>query len=170
MRGPLTNPKHELFAQSLVKGMSASEAYVRAGYKKNDGNAVRLKGNEKVATRLSELRAISAERHQLTVDDLVDELEEARTVALRAPTPQSSAAIAATMGKAKLLGHGVDRIEHTGLGGGAIQIETKHTLNIATLTPEQREALREIIAAAVESHRTPLLEAEYTELDGRHAA
>jgi hypothetical protein len=42
----------------------------------------------------------------VTVDTLVAELEEARQIALGVPAP--SAAVAATMGKAKLLG--LDRI------------------------------------------------------------
>jgi hypothetical protein len=51
----LDNPKHELFAQAIAKGQSASEAYVLAGYAKDDGNASRLTGNDKVAARVKEL-------------------------------------------------------------------------------------------------------------------
>jgi len=43
---------------------------------------------------------------------------------LTAETPQSSAAVAATMGKAKLTGLDKQIIEHSGPNGGAIQIET----------------------------------------------
>ena len=45
--------------------------------------------------------------------DLILELEEARKAALKAETPQSSAAVAATMGKAKMLGFDKQIIELT---------------------------------------------------------
>ena len=45
------------------------------------------------------------------MDDLLHELEQARAAALAAPTPQSSAAVSATMGKAKMLGLLVDKAE-----------------------------------------------------------
>ena len=40
-----------------------------------------------------------------------DNMEQARAAALAAPTPQSSAAVSATMGKAKMLGLLVDKAE-----------------------------------------------------------
>src|SRR5689334_18294363 len=54
--GRLDNTRHEIFATSLCKGMSASAAYVAAGYKRNDGNASRLRWNEKVLARVAELQ------------------------------------------------------------------------------------------------------------------
>ena len=39
---PLKNPRHEAFAQGLARGMSASAAYVAAGYKANRHNAAAL--------------------------------------------------------------------------------------------------------------------------------
>jgi hypothetical protein len=39
---PLNNARHELFAQSLLQGKSASEAYIDAGFKGDRGNASRL--------------------------------------------------------------------------------------------------------------------------------
>ncbi len=38
--GILPNARHERFAQNVVKGMSATEAYEKAGYKRNDGSEV----------------------------------------------------------------------------------------------------------------------------------
>ncbi|SKO16492.1 Uncharacterised protein [Mycobacteroides abscessus subsp. massiliense] len=57
------------------------------------------------------LKAEARQRHAVTVDDLLHELEQARAAALTAPTPQSSAAVSATMGKAKMLGLLVDKAE-----------------------------------------------------------
>lgn len=109
--GRLANQKHELFAQSLSKGTPASRAYVEAGYDYNEGNAIRLKGNEKVIARVAELQERGAVRAEITIASLVEELEEARQAALQADTPQSSAAVTASMGKAKLLGLVVDKSE-----------------------------------------------------------
>lgn len=60
--------------------------------------------NIKITSRIDELRAKHAERHNITVNDLIKELEEARKAALSAMVVQSSASVAATMSKAKLLG------------------------------------------------------------------
>lgn len=58
----------------------------------------------KVSARIAELRSNAQQRHQLTVDDLINELEQARQIALNAEKPQCAAMVAATIGKAKLLG------------------------------------------------------------------
>lgn len=62
MTGPLSNPKHELFAQGLAKGLTSDEAYVEAGYKPNRGNAARLKANENILRRTAELTGQAAEK------------------------------------------------------------------------------------------------------------
>ncbi|KAA1286955.1 terminase small subunit [Alcaligenes faecalis] len=122
---PLT-PKQEAFALAYVETGNASEAYRRTY------NAVKMKpetvnrtakgllDNRKIAARVAELQAEHVERHKLTVDDLLAELEQARQAALTAETAQSSAAVAATMGKAKLLGLDKQVIEHCGPNGGPI--------------------------------------------------
>ena len=51
-------------------------------------------------------------------------MEEARQAALTAERPQSAAAVAATMGKAKLLGLDKQIVEVTGKDGGAIKTES----------------------------------------------
>lgn len=70
----LTNAKHERFAQELAKGKSASEAYVLAGYKANDGNASTLKGNQKVEARVAELLEAGAAKAGVTVERVLSEL------------------------------------------------------------------------------------------------
>lgn len=119
-------PKQEAFALAYVETGNASEAY-RRSYKaeKMKPGVIAVKASEllshgKVSVRVKELQADLAERHKLTVDDLLRELEEARTAALTAETAQSSAAVAATMGKAKLLGLDKQVIEHTGKDGGPV--------------------------------------------------
>lgn len=107
----LSNPKHERFAQELAKGATADEAYASAGYKPDRGNASRLTANDSVRARVAEITERGAIRAEITVATLLEELEQAREAALGAETPQSSAAVAASMSKAKLLGLIVDKSE-----------------------------------------------------------
>jgi hypothetical protein len=109
----LQNPRHEKFAAELAAGKSAAEAYERAGYVKNFGNCIRLKGNERVSARVDEILQEATKKVvqdiEYTRDTLLSELEEARQLALKHRQP--SAAVAATMGKAKILGLIIDRRE-----------------------------------------------------------
>ncbi|MBO9602558.1 MAG: terminase small subunit [Novosphingobium sp.] len=110
-------PKQEAFAIAYIETGNASEAYRVAGYSTNATSktineaASRLLADSKIAARVDELRAAQVERLGITVDDLIAELDEARQIALSALKPQSSAAVSATLGKAKLLGLLVDRID-----------------------------------------------------------
>lgn len=63
----------------------------------------------KVAARIAELRNAAAKRLEITVDDLVAELEDMRKLAMACKNP--AAGVAAVMGKAKLLGLIVDKAE-----------------------------------------------------------
>lgn len=119
MPGPLKNARHERFAQELAKGNSADGAYIAAGFRPNRGNAVRLKANENVADRVAELKGRAAEKVEVTVADIVKQLDEDREFAKE--NKHSAAAITATLGKAKLLGLMPERHEHTGKGGGPIE-------------------------------------------------
>lgn len=106
---PLPNPRHERFAQGLAKGKTADAAYADAGFKPNRGNATTLKAKQSVQDRVAELQERAAVKVELTVADIIAELEQARSVALAAQTPQAGSAVAASMGKAKLLGLVVDK-------------------------------------------------------------
>ncbi len=119
--------KQEKFCMVYVETGNASEAYRQAYNAENMSNeaigveACRLLDNPSVALKVKDLKSGHVKRHELTIDDLVAELEEARQAALSAMVVQSSASVAATMGKAKLLGLVVDKNETTGANGGAIQ-------------------------------------------------
>ena len=112
--------KQESFCLKYVECGNASEAYRHAYDCENmkpatiNRNAKKQFDNNKIATRLAELQKAHAERHEITVDDLIKELEENRIAALSAETVQSSAATAATMGKARLLGLDKQVVEQTG--------------------------------------------------------
>lgn len=103
------NPKQEKFAQLYVQLGNASEAY-RQAYNSTakpesvNVNASKLLSETKVSLRVEEIREALRANHGITLQDLLKELEEARKAALSAETVQSSAAVNATMSKAKLLG------------------------------------------------------------------
>jgi phage terminase small subunit len=120
----LTNPRHEAFCRAIVamlagKYGSQGEAYVAAGYDAKDAGkrggsaeacASRLLNRAKpIAARIGELQEQAARKKRITVETIVDELEEARSVAKEAT--QAAAMVAASTGKAKLLGLVVDRSE-----------------------------------------------------------
>jgi phage terminase small subunit len=122
--------KQEVFCCAYIEnGGNASEAYRTAfdaeNYKPENlwSKASSLLASDKVKARVDALKAAHRERHMITVDSLISELEEARQAALAAETPQTSAAVSATMGKAKLAGLDKQVVEMT----GAIQ----HGINIS---------------------------------------
>lgn len=106
---PLENQRHERFAQELAKGKTATEAYVLAGYKPNDGNAATLKGNQRVLERVLELQERGAIKTEITLESLIREAGEIQEAAKA--DGQHSAAVAALTAKAKLAGLWVDRSE-----------------------------------------------------------
>lgn len=123
-------PKQENFCLAYLETGNASEAYRRAYDSENmtpgtiNVKASELLSNDKIAVRLSELREPVMQRHNVTVDSLIAELEEARKAALSAETVQSAAAVGATMGKAKLCGLDKQIVQHVGdVPIGAITIE-----------------------------------------------
>lgn len=121
--------KQEKFCMVYIETGNASEAYRQAYNCENmkpesiNVNACKMLTDAKIAQRLDELKNKHAKRHEITIDDLVKELEEARSIALGAVTPQASAAVSASMGKAKLLGLVIDKNEHTGKDGQPIKTD-----------------------------------------------
>jgi phage terminase small subunit len=70
----LKNAKHEAFAQGLAKGLSASEAYVGAGYKESRSAASRLSTNVNIEQRVAELVNKGAQKAETTVARVLQEL------------------------------------------------------------------------------------------------
>lgn len=135
----LSNTRHEKFAQELAQGRSADEAYKLAGFKAHRGNASRLSANENILRRVSELQFKAALKVEASVEGLATELEQARQIALS--ERQASAAVQATMGKAKLFGLGKEtrRIE------GTVHVTTFNTQDLAKLTDEELDQLEQAI-------------------------
>ena len=106
-------PKQERFCLAYVETGNASEAYRRAYNTQKmksatvNRQAKALIDTPKVAARIERLFDYIRARHDVTVDSLTQELDEARVSAMFLGNP--SAAVSATMGKAKLHGLVVDR-------------------------------------------------------------
>lgn len=132
-------PKQEAFALAYVETGNASEAYRRSYNAEKmkpetvNRTAKELLDNPKIAARLAELKAAHVERHEVTVDDLIRELEEARSIAMAGERQQPAAMVAATMGKAKILGLVQDKVDArlTGPDGGPIE----HSLRVTFVEP-----------------------------------
>jgi hypothetical protein len=115
----LKNAKHERFAQEVSKGKTAEEAYVSAGYLPSRKNASRLRTNEGIQSRIEEILSRAAEKVAVTVHDIAIQLDEDRAFAKACGA--ASAAVAATMGKAKVLGLIVDKTTVSGPGGAPME-------------------------------------------------
>lgn len=112
--------QQEKFAQAFVETGNASESYRRSyNTSRMNENSISRKAhdvlhNVKVTARIDALRQSHTKRHGITVDTLLEKLNKVYTVALGAETPQSSAAVQAVMGQAKLLGLDKQLIELSG--------------------------------------------------------
>ena len=111
----LLNPRQQKFVQAIVEGKTQLEAYKAAGYsyaKMSDENArrqaVKYMRTPRIAQALADARAAAIERISLSADDIVEQLMEARAIALSCEPRQVGAAVAASMGAAKILGHIVE--------------------------------------------------------------
>ena len=131
----LKNARHERFAQELAKGKTATEAYTAAGYIGDRTAASRLSTNVNVSARITEIQSKTVKKAEITVQSLADELEEARAMALK--EGQTSAAVSATMGKAKLFGLGVDNKRVS----GTFQVVNLTHEQIGKLSADERAAL-----------------------------
>ncbi|OSI16556.1 hypothetical protein BWD09_07070 [Neisseria dentiae] len=105
----------EAFAQAFITSKNASEAYRQAYSTKNmkpesvNRMAKKLIDNVKVLSRINKLREEHRERHNMTVDDIIRELEEARQIAKE--DGKAAPMVSASMGKAKVLGLIIDKQE-----------------------------------------------------------
>lgn len=100
--------KQQKFCRAYVETGNASEAYRRAYDTENmsgstvNNEAYKLLQRPDITARIAEIELQAAERHKISVDSLIAELEEARQLARETLNP--TALQSATMNKAKLLG------------------------------------------------------------------
>jgi phage terminase small subunit len=82
----LSNNRRERFCQGIAKGLSATEAYLRAGYT-GRGNVAEVSASQilrnlQVKSRLAELAAKAAQKHEITVEKLTNDLLQVRDLAV----------------------------------------------------------------------------------------
>ncbi|HEX2753737.1 MAG TPA: terminase small subunit [Alphaproteobacteria bacterium] len=135
--------KQEAFARAYTELGNASEAY-RRSYQASKmkpetiwSRASELLADSKVAARVKEIQDSAAAKVVVTVHSLAQELEEARAVAMSEKQP--SAAVSATMGKAKLFGLGSENRKVSG------------TIQVVTITAKQLDALTDDELALLET-------------------
>lgn len=110
-------PKQEKFCMVYIETGNASEAYRQAySCKTMKPENVAKRASELLARgditgMLEKLREPIKKRHAITVDSLLEELEEARQLAIQ--TAKAAAMATATMGKARLLGLDKQIVENT---------------------------------------------------------
>lgn len=115
--------KQRAYCLAFMETGNSSEAYRRSydtsGMTTASVNrcAKDVYDNVNVSAMIEQLRKKAMKRNEITVDTLLDELEEARKAALAAETAQSSAAVSATMGKARLLGLDKKIVDHMSSDG-----------------------------------------------------
>jgi len=114
-------PRRKAFANLLAQGLNPEQAYLQARYpgeaKHAKDKGRRLADQPEVRARMVELRD-QLHRHNVTVDSLTFEYEEARQLALNVENP--GAAVSATTGKAKL--HGLDKSEQINIDNRTVQV------------------------------------------------
>lgn len=116
--GALSNSKQEKFCIVWHETGNKSEAY-RQSHPQSlrwkdatvNSRASELSKESKILGRFKELQNEVIKNHGITIEGLLKELDEARLIGLQAETPQSSAAVSATMAKAKLVGLDITKIE-----------------------------------------------------------
>jgi phage terminase small subunit len=137
----LLDPVRETFATTYHETGNATEALRTAKPKQCarwkpetvNQEASRWLRDTKISARLQELRAQAAKAHEITIDSIALELEEARKVGK--DNGQSGGMVAASMGKAKLVGLLIDKAEVTGRDGGPLV----PVLNISLSRPKPRD-------------------------------
>ena len=104
---PIKDARQEAFARNLAEQMTEDEAYTKAGYKADRSNASKLTAKHHIQARVAFLQGLAAERTVTTIEDITRQLDVDHALAVA--NKQASAAVSATMGKAKVLGLIINR-------------------------------------------------------------
>lgn len=118
MAKPKLTAKQQRFVEEYCSnGFNATQAAITAGYSKKTAQeqGSQTLSNLMVQSAIQEFMDRATKRAEITVDDLIKELDENRRLAL--DVTQVAAANQATMGKAKLLGLDVQKVDHQSSDG-----------------------------------------------------
>lgn len=139
----ILSPKQEAFANVLATGASQAQSYrvaYPASLKWKDetvwSKASVLAGNGKVKARVAELQAAAARSTVFALADHLRNLEKISAAALKAEDFTAAARAEEARGKAS--GFYIQKLEHTGKGGGPIETKQTRDLTDAELQAELR--------------------------------
>ncbi|WP_220357719.1 terminase small subunit [Xanthomonas campestris] len=134
---PGLTQKQQRFVVEYLKDQNATQAAIRAGYSEKTARSVGSENLTKpdIAAAIQKAQSKVAQQAAVTVHSLAAELEEARGLAQG--EKQASAMVAATMGKAKLYGLGV---EHRRLSG-TLQVVNVTIEDLKGLTKDELDVL-----------------------------
>ena len=102
--GPITD-KQELFCQEYVINPNAREAYIKAGYIPTNAefSASRLLSKVKIKTRIAQIQAVQAKKHNITRETQLAKFDQAAAIALSQNNP--SAMVSAIREQNDMLGY-----------------------------------------------------------------
>ena len=129
-------PKQQRFVEEYLIDLNATQAAIRAGYSEKTAYSVGHENLKKpeIQKAIQEAQENLSNKTQLTVDMVVQGLlKEAQDYA---EGSTQSARVSAWAHLGKHLGMFKDKVEHTGEGGGPVQVATKATLTIKVVKPD----------------------------------
>ncbi|MBA0449334.1 terminase small subunit [Stenotrophomonas maltophilia] len=139
-------PKQQRFVQEYLQDHNGTQAAIRTGYSaktaKQQGSRLLADPRIQAAVRAGQKKV--AKKAEVTVDSLMDELEQARKLALK--EKQASAAVTATMGKGKLAGLLVEKHKHSGAIG---------TYDLSKLSDHELDRLEQILGPLADAGGDP---------------
>ena len=114
---------NERFISEFLVDGNAKQSAIKAGYsaKTAESKGSALTKDPLIAAAIKAGQADIGKRNSLTIDDILDELEEARKIAKE--EGKGAPMVAASMGKAKLLGLIIDKTENKHEGSISIDID-----------------------------------------------
>ena len=139
--------KQELFVAAYCSnGYNATKAAIYAGYSESSAGSIGSENLQKpeIVEAIDAHKLMMSKRCGITLQSLIDELEEARQAALGAETVQSSAAVAATQAKAKLTGMDKLVIDNISSDGSMTPKGVNVTITAADVKEAEEAILREI--------------------------
>ncbi len=105
----LKNAKRERFCREFITDQSLKHAAERSGYKQPHVRGAQLMAVPEVKARVAELQAGVAKRKDITLDTMIDQIDDDRTFAREHNNP--SAAVQASIAKAKISGNWTDHVQ-----------------------------------------------------------
>lgn len=150
---PLQDPKHEIYANAIAKGLSFAEAHEKAGYAPHRANVRRLSKVPAVMARVAWLQEQAAKvtvaditwiksrlaQHAMNLTEVIEDKDGNKKPG---PLFNASAGNRALELLGKEGGMFKDKIEL----GGTVQVQNTELLE--KMTPEERAEVREILRAA----------------------